>query len=562
MLFVLVAEILALKILQTKKVCGIKINGKEYKLSQYADDTTCILGNTESIQVIMKILKDFEQVSGLRANLDKTLLIWLGPWKTKTTRFGPFTHSNGNFTLLGLNVGYDKAESLKHNFRGKLEKLIKRQNMWSSRNLTIIGKILVAKTLGISNIVYSLSNDSCPKDMIAKIQEEVSRFIWNRKTAKIKHGTLISDITRGGLRAPDLKSIDKSLKLAWLGRMQTSKLWFNLADDFYFKPYGGFLFLIKCNFNLQLLKEIPQFYKDILKAAFEIQQPTSEKIQIIWNNTNVRIQGKMIYYSTWHNAGIMYFKDLKNTHNTWMSHDEFQTKYRIECNLRDYHEVVYAINQHNYVQYYLDTPLNIYSLPCRTERVLNMLTCRCKDYCREFISLKSVPPTSYEYWSSLGYDINLIRQSLTRIKAATKDVKLIAFQYKLINNILANNKNLKRWGIRDSDKCNYCDSIDDIPHMYTECATSNLVIREVYRKFQIENFESKSFLFTTKSPLLDLINLIIKWNLWKARFYFTDLAPQQIVSEIMFQARVDKEKLSTESFSRKWQRFLFIIESI
>ena len=97
--------------------------------------------------------------------------------------------------------------------------------------------------------------------------------------------------------------------------------------------------------------------------------------------------------------------------------------------------------------------------------------------------------------------------------------------------------------------------------MYMECATSNLVIREVYRKFQIENFDSKSFLFTTKSPLLDLINLIIKWNLWKARFYFTDLAPQQIVSEIMFQARVDKEKLSTESFSRKWQRFLCIIES-
>ena len=509
----------------------------------------------------MNILKDFEQVSGLRANMDKTLLIWLGPWKTKTAIFGPFRHSKDNFTLLGLNVGHDKSEAIKHNFQYKLDKLIKRQNMWSSRNLTIIGKILVSKALGISNIVYSLSNSSCPRDVIAQIQKEVSKFIWNGKPAKIRHNTLISDIARGGLRAPDLESIDKSLKLAWLGRMQASKLWFNLADDYYFKSYGGLLFLIKCNFNLQLLKEIPQFYKDILKAASEVQQPTSEKIQIIWNNTNVLVQRKMIYYKAWHNAGITYFKDLKNSHNTWMSHDEFQTKYRIDCNLRDYHEVLYAIDQYNYVQYYLDVPPDIYCLPCRTGRLLNMLTSRCKDYYNEFISLKAVLPISYEYWSNLGYDLSLIRQSLTRIKVATKDVKLIAFQYKLINNILANNKTLKRWGISVSDKCNYCDSIDDIPHMYTQCVTSNIVIHEVYRKLRIENFDSNSFLFTTKSPILDLINLIIKWNLWRARFYSTDLNSQQVISEIIFQAKMDKEKLSTESFGKKWQRFVFILES-
>ena len=36
-------EILADAIRQNKEICGINVNGKEIKLSQYADDTTLIL---------------------------------------------------------------------------------------------------------------------------------------------------------------------------------------------------------------------------------------------------------------------------------------------------------------------------------------------------------------------------------------------------------------------------------------------------------------------------------------------------------------------------------------
>ena len=41
----------------------------------------------------------------------------------------------------------------------------------------------------------------------------------------------------------------------------------------------------------------------------------------------------------------------------------------------------------------------------------------------------------------------------------------------------------------------------------------------------------------------------------------TDLNSQQVTSEIIFQAKMDKQKLSTESFGKKWQRFVFILES-
>ena len=42
-LFILSVEILADAIRRNKEICGINVNGKEIKLSQYADDTTLIL---------------------------------------------------------------------------------------------------------------------------------------------------------------------------------------------------------------------------------------------------------------------------------------------------------------------------------------------------------------------------------------------------------------------------------------------------------------------------------------------------------------------------------------
>ena len=62
-----------------KKIKGISINGKEYKLSQYADDTQLILDGTEkSLKSALNLLKQFYLMSGLKINVDKTRALWIG----------------------------------------------------------------------------------------------------------------------------------------------------------------------------------------------------------------------------------------------------------------------------------------------------------------------------------------------------------------------------------------------------------------------------------------------------------------------------------------------------
>ena len=77
-LFILCAEILG-KWLEKKEVKGISINGKEYKLSQYADDTQLILDGTEkSLKAALNLLKQFYIMLGLKINVDKTRALWIG----------------------------------------------------------------------------------------------------------------------------------------------------------------------------------------------------------------------------------------------------------------------------------------------------------------------------------------------------------------------------------------------------------------------------------------------------------------------------------------------------
>ena len=72
-LFILSAEILADAIRKKQTIKGIEINGIDFKLSQYADDTTLILdGSEKSFLESIILIETFGNISGLRLNIKKT----------------------------------------------------------------------------------------------------------------------------------------------------------------------------------------------------------------------------------------------------------------------------------------------------------------------------------------------------------------------------------------------------------------------------------------------------------------------------------------------------------
>ena len=186
--------------------------------------TTSILGTMESVFELFRITLLFEKKSGLRLNKSKTLLIWLGPWRKRKDTVQNLMVCDSSFNNLGIELGYDQKQCDQKNFNSKISKMNIKYNIWKTRDLLILGKILIAKSLGISNLVYSLSNSISSITHIKDSQKLTNDFIWNNRPAKIKHSTLINDYDKGGLKAPDIQCMQKSLRLVWIGRIiQKSK---------------------------------------------------------------------------------------------------------------------------------------------------------------------------------------------------------------------------------------------------------------------------------------------------------------------------------------------------
>ena len=61
------------------KINGININNNQYKISQFAYDTTLFLDDTrDSLKAALNTLETFGTLSGLVVNKDNTKLVWLG----------------------------------------------------------------------------------------------------------------------------------------------------------------------------------------------------------------------------------------------------------------------------------------------------------------------------------------------------------------------------------------------------------------------------------------------------------------------------------------------------
>ena len=96
LLFVLGIEFLNLAILANPSIKGLSVGNKVIKITLYADDTTLLLKDVESVHSLLEMLELFKMCSELEINKSKTEAMWLGSWSERTdTPFG-FAMAYGN----------------------------------------------------------------------------------------------------------------------------------------------------------------------------------------------------------------------------------------------------------------------------------------------------------------------------------------------------------------------------------------------------------------------------------------------------------------------------------
>ena len=278
-LFILGAKILAARVRLERNIEGITIYNTEHKTSQFADDTSLFLKNVDSITNTIEILRLFGNISGLKLNLGKTKAIWLGSWRHKVSKPLGLNWMNEPVRALGIFTSYNEQENDKKNVARKIDNLNIKLDLWRGRKLSLFGKCLIVKTLGISQIVYSASMLDISHNDTSRItcKKFIFSFIWNKKPDKIKRNILCQDYTKGELWAPDLDILFQSLRLTGISRLlipgeTTIESWKSIPSHF-LKKYGGLNFLLQCNYNFKFLEKsgIPNFYRKILANFLEIR---------------------------------------------------------------------------------------------------------------------------------------------------------------------------------------------------------------------------------------------------------------------------------------------------
>ena len=120
---------------------------------------------------------------------------------------------NSTIRILGVHFSYNHQLGLEKNFMDSIKKLQDVIKVWNMRCLSLYGKITIFKMLALSKVLYIACMSNISPEILALIEETHKNFIWQNKRPKIKHASLISDYSKGGLKDVDIDSKFRSLRL-------------------------------------------------------------------------------------------------------------------------------------------------------------------------------------------------------------------------------------------------------------------------------------------------------------------------------------------------------------
>ena len=379
-LFILSVEVLAEAIRKKKEIGGIEINGTDFKLSQFADDTTLILdGAKESFLESLLLIDAFGNISGLKLNYKKTEALWIGSMTDCKHKLCPeknFKWPKKKVKALGVWFSTDPNITISLNYSDKIEKITSILECWKFHRLSLLGKILVLKSLVASQLVYILTSLQTNHEAIQKINTLFYAFLWNGEGDKVKRKIMINDYPDGGLKMLDIASFNKSLKTVWVKKYldpeSSSKR--GCFFDLQLRKYGGSV-VPKGNLNLKDTKDLrisDPFVKEILEiwseVCFEEEVTSVDHFSSLplWQNSLLQIQNKPVLYNDWISKGILQVKHLMDDSCNLLSLTAFQNKYDIKVQPLTFFGITSAVNRlcrsvtrtHNKYESFLSKLLN------------------------------------------------------------------------------------------------------------------------------------------------------------------------------------------------------------
>ena len=488
LLFLLVAEVIAIYIRCNKDINGIRINGKEFKIKMLADDTTLI---SECMQDIKQAIHDFDcfsKISGLKLNLEKTEIIPIGTNSLKepkiTCTLKQIRMTKGPFKTLGIWFSNDKNETVDLNFKLRLDKMKTLLNIWNSRNLSLKGRITILKSLILPQILFLFNLIYVPVYILDQINEMFFKFLWRNKAPKIRKDTIVAPIELGGLKMVDVYSMHTAAKISWIKRLCTNE------DTDWKLLFYKMLSLEKNMLNKkvslsQIVKnDMSSFHKQVLESWYNFYGTDPNSTEEILNeyilyNKNITIAKKSISLNQFPNKFGYNIKvrHILDQNCKILNKDILNLSLDTKLTQLSYNSIISAIPKEwrQKIKEIGTRPENRSSDEIQIKvdnELVPVSNITSKKIYNELIRFRSKPPTSLISWIELYPFLEKYNWNDTFVLPykVIKETYMQSFQYKVLNRVINCNFNLFKWGIKNSPNCAYCENIDTVTHHFFECA--------------------------------------------------------------------------------------------
>ncbi len=501
LLFVLTVEVMAIRIRNNDNIQGFQCSDKNVKHSMYADDTTLLLSNLESLRNAIETVNNFSQVAGPKLNVEKTEGILLGPLKDTLIEYMGIKFTNNAVRCLGIYMGHDQIGCKRQNWLDKLDKMKIVFERWKNRHLTIFGKILIIKSLAISKFIHTMSIICTPEDVLKEIEKAIFKFLWDSND-RIKRNTLIGPKNLGGIKMLDIYSKDKALKIGWIKRLSTDSLNNKFIQMCLSKHGINVDYLMKCSSNDPKLfmnkLGLPEFWANVFAYFNECKTVKSIEVlnvseflsEPIWLNTRFNINKNPIFISNWTKSGILYVKDIF-CNNTLITENLLLQKLTCHINwIAEYSKIKKIfkpfLTKFNFRNAQFINIKNRWNILVNN-KIYNTKVQKSTFYYDILIKKKFQKNYMENTWMELFniQEINWENVYKYQVWELT-DKKLGEFNYKLLCNIVATRSKIVKWNRNINENCTYCNVKQTVKHLLYDCTRVNNIWAIISRILKLD----------------------------------------------------------------------------
>ena len=130
------------------------------------------------------------------------------------------------------------------NWTGRIEKLTRIIQLWSKRELSRLGKIIILIQFLVSELINIMQSIGIPEKVLTDLNKLLYEFIWqkiflNRKAfVKVKRSVMEGNFEDGVLKIVTVAHLQKAFYLQWVGTLAESaeEKW-TYVPSWYVRPF-------------------------------------------------------------------------------------------------------------------------------------------------------------------------------------------------------------------------------------------------------------------------------------------------------------------------------------